>query len=107
MTLETAIRELIANADESVTDGELLDMIMEELDKMHDGQECISAFRSDKTAEQQLVEKVNQLERRIRVLERLNNPPYPPSPSTSDERWRELMREAARNDPFTLRTAIP
>lgn len=36
MTLEAAIRELIANADDSVTDGELLDMIMEELDNPHD-----------------------------------------------------------------------
>lgn len=43
MTLETAIRELVANADDSVTDGELLDMIMEELDKMHDGQEVLKA----------------------------------------------------------------
>lgn len=36
MTLEQAIRELVANADDSVTDGELLDMIMEELDNPHD-----------------------------------------------------------------------
>lgn len=45
MTLETAIRELIANADGSVTDGELLDMIMEELDKMHDGQEALKPMQ--------------------------------------------------------------
>lgn len=33
MTLKQAIRELIANAGESVTDGELLDMIQQELEK--------------------------------------------------------------------------
>lgn len=36
MTLKQTLKELIANADDSVTDGELLDMIMEELDKEHD-----------------------------------------------------------------------
>lgn len=35
MTLEQAIRNLIGTADDLVSDGELLDMIVEELDKNH------------------------------------------------------------------------
>lgn len=36
MTLKQAIRHIIKTADESLSDGEVLDMVMEELDKEHD-----------------------------------------------------------------------
>lgn len=36
MTLKQAVKDIIANADESLSDGEVLDLIMEELDKEHD-----------------------------------------------------------------------
>lgn len=39
MTLNRAIRDIVDNADESLSDGEVLDLILLELDKEHDEHE--------------------------------------------------------------------